>query len=145
MVGCGPVNAAAFRTPGKIFLRREDVDWNVVFDGCFRPRLKDDVAFETTRKGTVQGSEAAGSNHLAQLLAVVVALNKKEIRRLFFSESSISGENQAILCAGGANEAIAGQMLAIDYIVAYDAQPFRQLPEHPIRGEFQIGGGCISS
>lgn len=79
-----PENAAAFWTPREILLCRKNIGWDHVFYGCLRAALKDDVAFQTATEGMSQRLEMTGFNHLPDLLAVVVALNKKEIRRLFF-------------------------------------------------------------
>lgn len=79
-----PENAAAFWTPREILLGRKDIGWNHVFYECLRAGLKDEVAFKTAREGMSQRLEMAGLNHLPDLLAVVIALNEKEIRRLLF-------------------------------------------------------------
>ena len=84
MVRGWPEDAAAFWTPREILLGRKDIGWDHVFYECLGARLKDHVAFQTATEGTSQRLEMAGLNHLPDLLAVVVALNKKEIRRLFF-------------------------------------------------------------
>jgi len=65
MVGGRPVNAAAFRTPGKILLRREDVGRNNFFNRRLGMRLKDNVAFQATCKGVAQRPQTAGFNYLA--------------------------------------------------------------------------------
>lgn len=119
-----PVNAAAFGTPREAFLGREDVRWHYFFNRHLRPGLQDHVAFQAAGKGLVQKTKTAGLNHLTQLFAVVVALDEQEIRRLFFLESAVPGQNQTILRARGANQTGAGQMLAIDYILAHYTQPF---------------------
>src|SRR5262245_39386404 len=92
-----PVNAMALWTPRGIFLRRKDVGRNNLFNRCLRPRLEDEVTFQTALKRINQRLQTAGLNDLPQLLAVVIALDKKKIRRLFFLQSAISGQAQSIL------------------------------------------------
>src|SRR5215475_6398633 len=107
MVCRWPVNALALWAPRVISLRRKDVGRNHVFNRCLGPGLEDEVTFQTALKRIIQRIKTAGLNDLAQLLAVVIALDKKKIRRLFFLQSTISGQNQSILRARRSNQAIA--------------------------------------
>src|SRR5262245_56134194 len=101
------VNVLALWTPRVIFLRRKDVVRNHVFNRCRGPVLEYEVTFQTALKRIIQRIETTGLNDLAQLLAVVIALDKKKIRRLFFLQSAISGQDQSILRARRSNQAIA--------------------------------------
>ena len=93
MVGRRPENAVALWTPRVIFLRRKDVGRNHLFHRCLGPGLEHEVTFQTALKRIVERHQTAGFDYLAQLLAVVVALDEKKIRRLFSLESAISGQD----------------------------------------------------
>ena len=107
MVSRGPVNAVALWTPRVIFLRRKDVGRNNLFYRCLGPGLEHEVTFQTALKRIVERTQTAGFDHLAQLLAVMVALDEKKIGRLLSLESAIPGQDQSILRARGADQAIA--------------------------------------
>jgi hypothetical protein len=54
------------------------------------------------------------------------------------SQSTVAREYQPFFCARRANQAIAAQMLSINYVLTDDAQPLDQPSEHAVGGEFPL-------
>jgi hypothetical protein len=73
----------------------------------------------------------------------MIALDEKEIGRLLPPKFAVSSQNQPIFLPGRVNQSVTGQVLAIDHIPAHDAQPLRELAEHPVGGEFDLFVGCF--
>ena len=103
MVRRGPVHAIAPRAGRKSFLSRKNVRWDRFFDGIFGARFEHGIAFRAAGKSPRQRVKPARDNDLAQLLSVVVAFDKKKIRRLLLFKATVAGENQAVFLARRAN------------------------------------------
>ena len=103
MVRRWPVDSITPRAGGKSFLSRKNVRWNKFFNGLFGARFEHGVAFRAAGKSPRQRVKPARLNNLAQLLAVVVAFDKKKIRRLLLFQATVAGENQAVFLARRAN------------------------------------------
>ena len=103
MVRRWPVDSITPRAGGKSFLSRKNVRWNKFFNGLFGARFEHGVAFRAAGKSPGQRVKPARLNDLPQLLSVVVAFDKKKIRRLLLFKASVAGENQAVFLARRAN------------------------------------------
>ena len=103
MVRRGPVYATAPRAGGKSFLSRKNVRWNKFFNGLFGACFEHGVAFRAAGKSPRQRVKPTRFDDLAQLLSVVVAFDKKKIRRLLLLKATVAGENQAVFLARRAN------------------------------------------
>ena len=103
MVRRWPVDSITPRAGGKSFLSRKNVRWNKFFNGLFGARFEHGVAFRAAGKSLRQRVKPTRLNDLAQLLSVVVAFDKKKIRRLLLFKATVAGENQAVFLARRAN------------------------------------------
>jgi hypothetical protein len=60
-------------------------------------------------------------------------------------QATVAREYQALFCARRPNQAVAAQVLSIDYILADDAQPLDQPAEHAVGGEFPLACRQLNS
>src|SRR3990172_12987911 len=132
----GPEDAPALRTPEKHLLRGKDIGRDQRLDRVLGFWLQDAIAFQAAREKSIAGPQAAFANDLAELLAIIIAVDENKLRRLFLLESAVAGKNQPVLGAGRMDQAVSGQVPAIDDVLPDDAQPLGQPAEHAVGGEF---------
>jgi hypothetical protein len=77
-------------------------------------------------------------DHLAQLIAIMVAFDKQKCRRLLLFQAPVTREDQAVLRARRPDQSVTGQVRPVDHVLADDTEPFGEAAEHSIRGEFQF-------
>ena len=68
----------------------------------------------------------------------MIAFDEQAHRGLLVLQSTVAREYQAFFCARRANQAIAAQVLSINYVLADDTQPLDQPSEHAVGGEFPL-------
>ena len=141
---CRPVNPPASRAPGEFFLGRKNVPRHDLFYGFLGSRLQRRIALDTARERVVTYRQAARPDHLRQLFAKLVAFDEYERRRLLFFQASVSGQDQAVLGARRADQAMAGQMPAVDHVLTGDAQPSGEPAEHEVGGKSADRGACLN-
>ena len=132
----GPIAALAVRTPGKSLFRRKDIRRHEIRHGLFRSRLKQRIALKTPSEQRSANIQPTFSHYLAQLFAIVIACNHDKRRRLFLFQAPVAGENHTLLCPRRPDQAVAGQVRAIDHIATEYSEPLDQPSEHPVGGKF---------
>jgi hypothetical protein len=73
---------------------------------------------EAAGENGVAGLELAKFDHLAQLIAMMIAFDQDKRRRLFLFQTPVPGKNQAALGARRPDQTIARQMLTVDDILS---------------------------
>lgn len=74
---------------------------------------------------------------LSELVSVMIALDKKEIR-LLLCQTPIPRENQAVFGSGRANQPVSAEVRTINDILPDHAEPFDKPSEHSVRGKLYI-------
>jgi len=140
----GPIAALAVRTPGKSLFRRKDIRRHEIRHGLFRSRLKQRIALKTPSEQRSANIQPTFSHYLAQLFAIVIACNHDKRRRLFLFQAPVTGENHTLLRPRRSDQAVTGQVRAIDHVTTEHSQPLDQPPEHPVGSKFPFAvGRCM--
>jgi hypothetical protein len=141
MVRCWPVNAPANRAPRKATLAGVNIGRHQYLYHFLGPRLQNRVALQTARKQPVTRFQATFANHLLELIAVMITVDENEWRWLFLLQTPVAGENQTRFGPRRADQAVTGEMLAVNHVTTKHAQPLRQSAQHAIGGKLDLASG----
>src|SRR3990170_8436603 len=75
----GPEDAPALRTPEKHLLRGKDIGRDQRLDRVLGFWLQDAIAFQAAREKSIAGPQAAFANDLAELLAIIIAVDENKL------------------------------------------------------------------
>src|SRR3990167_11007307 len=103
-----PVNAPASRAERKLLLRGKDIRRDFPLDPAFGYGLERAVAFRASGKRLFERLQAAGGNHLLELLAKLIAFDHQVIRRIFSDQAAIPRKDQSAFPARLTDQPIAG-------------------------------------
>jgi len=90
---------------------------------------------EGDRLASIGRRDDGGADDLAQLFDIVVAVDEQKRRRLFARQASIPRQDHPAIGARRPDQAVAGEVPAIDDVTAEDAQPLGKPSQHAVGGE----------
>jgi len=138
VVRCRPVDPVTDRTREENLLGRKDIRWDDRLQGFFGRGLKDCIALKAARKQVVSQPQTAFTDHLTQLVSIMIAFNKYKRRRLLLFQPTVAGQDQPVLRPSRSDQSVTGQMRPIGHVLANDAKPLDEPAQHAIRRKFKI-------
>jgi len=130
-----PEDAMTAGTRAELILRCCDVRRNAAFYGLSRHWYQVTVALAAPAKEISLDVQAKGSCNLSHLLPEMIAVDPEMRNVQVPQKSALPCEDNTPLRPGCAQQSASTQMRAVRSVVAEQAQPGREAPEHHVGGE----------